>query len=60
VKLQKFKSDDPRAELLFSTHPSPAERMDMLLQSGIEKLKQPAKNTNQIRNSRFNDFLIAL
>ena len=52
-KLQRLKGNDPRAELLFSTHPSPAERMDMLLQSGIDKLPRPPEKSNANRNARF-------
>jgi hypothetical protein len=59
-KLQKFKGDDPRAELLFSTHPSPAERLDMLLQAGLDKLPRPATKSNPAREARFKAFLAAL
>ncbi len=40
-RLQALKGDDPRAELLFATHPSPAERMDALLRSGLDQLPRP-------------------
>ena len=56
-KLQRFKGDDPRAELLFSTHPSPAERLDMLLQSGIDKLPRPKAKPSPARAERFQKFL---
>lgn len=56
-KLQRFKGDDPRAELLFSTHPSPAERLDMLLQSGIDKLPRPKAKPSAARQERFQTFL---
>ena len=59
-KLQKFKGDDPRAELLFSTHPSPAERLDMLLQAGLDKLPRPVNKSNPAREARFKAFLAAL
>jgi predicted Zn-dependent protease len=59
-KLQRLKGDDPRAELLFSTHPSPAERMDKLLQAGIDKLPRPASNSNPARVKRFREFRAAL
>lgn len=52
-RLQRFKGNDPRAELLFATHPSPAERIDMLLQSGLDKLPRPSSETNTNRHARF-------
>ncbi len=52
-KLQRLKGNDPRAELLFSTHPSPAERMDMLLRAGIDKLPRPADKPQPGRQARF-------
>lgn len=55
-KLQRFKGNDPRTELLFSTHPSPAERLDMLLQSGIDKLPRPNAKPNPARQARFAKF----
>jgi len=59
-KLQRLKGDDPRAELLFSTHPSPMERMDQLLQSGIDKLPRPAADGNAVRENRFRLFQSSL
>jgi len=59
-KLQRFKGNDPRAELLFSTHPSPAERLDMLLQSGIDKLPRPSDKPNPTRQARFQKFVQAI
>lgn len=59
-KLQRFKGNDPRAELLFSTHPSPTERLDMLLQSGIDKLPHPKSKPTVARSDRFQKFLQTL
>ncbi len=59
-KLQRLKGDDPRAELLFSTHPSPAERLDMLLQAGIDRLPRPTEKPSPARAARFQKFLQAL
>ncbi len=60
-KLQRLKGDDPRAELLFSTHPSPSERLDMLLQAGIDKLPRPKEGKpNPARDARFQKFIRAL
>lgn len=56
-RLQRLKGDDPRAELLFSTHPSPAERLDTLLQSGVDSLPRPSATGVQMRHSRFQHFL---
>ena len=55
-RLLKFKGSDPRAELLFSTHPSPAERLDMLLQSGLERLPRPPNEGSTNRQARFKRF----
>lgn len=55
-RLLTFKGSDPRAELLFSTHPSPAERLDMLLQSGLDKLPRPPIEANTNRQMRFKKF----
>lgn len=55
-KLQRFRADDPRAELLFSTHPSPTERLDMLFSSGIDKLPRPSAAKNSQRVNRFQSF----
>lgn len=51
--LQRLQGDDPRAELLFSTHPTPSGRLDMLLQSGIDLLPRPAAKGVQMRKGRF-------
>lgn len=59
-KLQRLKGNDPRAELLFSTHPSPSERLDMLLQSGIDKLPRPSGTPNPTRQARFQKFIQAI
>jgi len=59
-KLLRFKGSDPRAELLFSTHPSPAERLDMLLQAGIDKLPRPNTIANPSRQARFQKFIQSL
>jgi len=56
-RLLKFKGSDPRAELLFSTHPSPAERLDMLLQSGLERLPRPPNEGSTNRQARFKRFV---
>lgn len=55
-RLLEFKVSDPRAELLFSTHPSPSERLDMLLQAGLEKLPRPSAEGSTNRQARFNKF----
>ena len=59
-KLQRLSGNDPRTELLFSTHPSPAERLDMLLQAGIDKLPRPTSKPNPNRQARFQKFLQAI
>jgi len=56
-RLQKLKGDDPRAELLFATHPSAFERMDVVFQSGIEQLPRPAIEGVNRRTNRFKQFL---
>lgn len=56
-KLQRLKGNDPRSELLFSTHPSPAERIDMLMQSGMDQLPRPKNPANPARMARFKKFL---
>lgn len=56
-KLQRLQGNDPRAELLFATHPSPAERLDMLLQAGIDKLPRPSAKPNPNRQARFQKFI---
>lgn len=56
-RLQKLKGDDPRAELLFATHPSPAERLDTLLQTNLESLPRPTQESVNQRTVRFKQFL---
>jgi len=56
-RLQKLKGDDPRAELLFATHPSPAERLDTLLQTNLDSLPRPAQESVNQRTIRFKQFL---
>ncbi len=56
-RLQRLKGDDPRAELLFSTHPSPAERLDTLLQTGVDALPRPAQEGVDQRTARLRQFL---
>ena len=50
-----LQGNDPRAELLFSTHPSPATRMDKLLASGLDKLPRPSA-PSEASLKRFNNF----
>ncbi len=59
-RLQRIKGDDPRAELLFSTHPSAAERLDTLLQTGVDALPRPSPQAMQQRAARFRQFLSQL
>lgn len=59
-RLLQFKGSDPRAELLFSTHPSPGERLDMLLQSDLEKLPRPSVEGSANRQARFKKFVRGL
>jgi len=59
-RLQRLKGDDPRAELLFSTHPAPAERLDTLLRAGIDELPRPAQDSVNQRAERFRQFLSQL
>jgi predicted Zn-dependent protease len=56
-RLQKLKGDDPRAELLFATHPSPAERLDTLLQTNLDSLPRPTQESVNQRSIRFKQFL---
>lgn len=59
-KMLALRGNDPRAELLFSTHPSPAERLDALLQSGIDRLPRPSAESLAKRDSRFKEVRSAL
>ena len=59
-KMQSLKGNDPRVELLFSTHPSPAERLDSLLQSKIDELPRPSPDLLRKRENRFKQFRSAL
>ena len=59
-RLLSFRGNDPRAELLFSTHPSPSERLDMLLQSGLERLPRPPSEGGATRQARFKKFVQGL
>ena len=59
-KMQSLKGNDPRVELLFSTHPSPAERLDSLLQSKIDVLTRPSPDLLRKRENRFKQFRSAL
>jgi beta-barrel assembly-enhancing protease len=52
-RMQKLAPDDPRAELLFATHPSPAERVDALLGAGLDGLPRPKPDTANRRTARF-------
>ena len=54
-KLMALQGSDPRAELLFSTHPSPASRIDQLLAAGIDKLPRPKQKLKVIQQ-RFKNF----
>lgn len=54
-KLMALQGNDPRAELLFSTHPSPASRLDLLAGSGIDKLPRPKAKTSAA-DKRFKSF----
>lgn len=54
-KLMALQGNDPRAELLFSTHPSPASRLDLLAGSGIDKLPRPKAKT-PAADKRFKSF----
>jgi len=56
-RLQKLKGNDPRAELLFSTHPSPAERLDALLNTNMDTLLRPSGDGLTARAIRFRQFL---
>ena len=54
-KLMALQGNDPRAELMFSTHPSPASRLDLLAGSGIDKLPRP-KAKAAAADKRFKSF----
>lgn len=54
-KLQRLGGSDPRAELMFSTHPSPNERLDQLLRAGIDRLPQPG-GASKVKEMRFAEF----
>ena len=56
-RLQRIKGDDPRTELLFSTHPSPGERLDHLLQIGVDGLPRPTPDGVSKRTARFRQIL---
>jgi predicted Zn-dependent protease len=55
AKLIALQGNDPRAELLFSTHPSPGERLDQLITAGVEQLPRPgpAKPEMDARFAKF-------
>jgi predicted Zn-dependent protease len=53
-KLHALKGDDPRAMLLFATHPSAAERLDELLRAGAEQMPRPAVGA-MARERRFGE-----
>ena len=54
-KLIALQGNDPRAALLFSTHPSPGERLDELLAAGVEQLPRPPEAKPAMRK-RFIEF----
>ena len=51
--LNQLKGNDPRAKLLFSTHPTPNQRFSLLLESGITDIPGADKEISQIRKKRF-------
>ncbi len=55
ARLMALQGNDPRAELLFSTHPSPGERLDQLMAAGVESLPRPA-GPNPKMDQRFARF----
>ena len=59
-RLQQFKGQDPRTELLFSTHPSPSERFAALVESRIDKLPYQGSKLNSNREKRFKVFRDAI
>lgn len=52
-RLQALRGNDPRLELLFSTHPSPAVRLDMLLKAGLDGLIRPKETAVSHRGNRY-------
>jgi predicted Zn-dependent protease len=54
-KLMALQGSDPRAELLFSTHPSPASRIDQLIAAGVDKLPRPKQRLAPVEQ-RFKNF----
>jgi predicted Zn-dependent protease len=55
AKLIALQGNDPRAELLFSTHPSAGERLDQLITAGVDGLPRPATTKSEM-SRRFSDF----
>jgi predicted Zn-dependent protease len=55
AKLIALQGNDPRAELLFSTHPSPGERLDQLMAAGVEQLPRPGPTKPEMLK-RFSNF----
>jgi predicted Zn-dependent protease len=55
AKLIALQGNDPRAELLFSTHPSPGERLDQLITAGVDGLPRPAITKTEM-SIRFSEF----
>ena len=54
--LNQLKGSDPRAKLLFSTHPSPDQRFALLLESGITDIPGADKSISEVRKKRFLKF----
>ncbi len=59
-QLTQIKGNDPRTELLFSTHPNPADRFNALVAAGLDRLPRPATKSNANRDRRFKSFRDAL
>jgi predicted Zn-dependent protease len=59
-RLHRLKGEDPRAELLLSTHPSPADRLDAILASGADSLHRPSQEMINERSRRFRRLLEGL
>jgi len=55
AKLIALQGNDSRAELLFSTHPSPGERLDQLITAGVDRLPRPATTKSEM-SRRFSEF----